>query len=417
MTRLLRIASGTAVALLVLGTAGFFGAGAWLGARIVSAAKARGLEVTVGSVHPGWFELVANDVEVRAPDVPQLTIRAARARISLSGLQPVAINLEEAHTSIEGSVGATADAASALAAHAASSAPPSASTVIEVSIAGDLVWTSVAGPGTELRCEASRLTLKSAGLKDIDATCEGLRVSRGALSLGPWSLHVARDGAGEQGQLAFGPAVSTKAALHFSRTPSDAVHFDAAISKTRPSELGFPPAALALLGMSSDAPLTVAVRYDTSPSPGTGPAHRQVRGRVELETEQLPVGAGRAVPAHLVVDFSGEAGGPLEIATKVAEIGHFSGTLKGRLTTDPLVAQLTFDTQVVSCAEAAKRVAAQAFGGLGQALGSLATALGADRAVGGSVALHADISVDFRVDPPVRITTRTTGDCDLSLFR
>jgi hypothetical protein len=401
-----------------LAAGAWFGARAWVAARIVAQAGARGFDVTLDAVELGTTEIVARNVEVRAAAMPGLVIRAAHARITLSAFQPVAIALEGAHATLTGPIGATTAAAGALSAQAASGGDGADSALTSASVEGDLIWSAIAGDATALRCAHAKIELKSAKLSDVSASCDGLQLTRGALALGPWSADLLRDASGERVRLVLEPGASAPAAVNFTRAASGATHFDAALSKKRPSDIGLSPEARALLGLSSNAPVDLAVRYDESAAGApAGKRPAVVTGSFEIASDQLPVGPGKAAAVHLALDFKGAPGGPFAVTGRVAEIGGFSGVLNGQLTPEPPRAQLTFDTQVVSCADAARKVAADALGDLGKALGTFASALGGAQALRGSVSLHADITADLRADPPFRITTHTTGDCDLSLFR
>lgn len=102
------VALGT---LVVSALAAVLGAGPWIQKRAIAEAAERGVELRVGKVHAGLFEVTLRDVEARPRDVDSVSARFESVRVELSaGLGLESVTAEDGTITIDGTVAEVGDA-------------------------------------------------------------------------------------------------------------------------------------------------------------------------------------------------------------------------------------------------------------------------------------------------------------------
>jgi hypothetical protein len=365
--------------------------------RVTAEAAARGVELQVGSADVGMNEIFLQDVTVKVHAMPNLQVSADGIRMNHSWLNVSDVSVEGAKVEMSGAPSvAITTANQATSEGGPAAAPP-------LTVAGQLTWKDAFGLGSTAKCTLSlhvqQLPQRRFG-DDASVHCEALRITNGSLSFGPWTLDASRDATGDHLQLGLANSGNVK----LTTTPTGLVQADASLVNAQLDQLGLPPSMLAQLPMASAAVLNVDAHLkESTPGHATGTANLGIDG--------VRVGS-QSMPLVLRTDLDGDPRGNLSVSSTTASVGKFNGALTGRITVPNHRADLSFDSTVMSCRDVTAEITNQA---LGQQLGGLIHALGVDRGVQGSVALHADATLDIDQPAASKLTTKTTGDCSVGV--
>jgi hypothetical protein len=368
--------------------------------KLVAKAAERGVDLQIGDVELGLHNVVLRDSTATLRAVPGLRVSASDVDVEHDWLDVKNVALHGASVELSGDpMDVQREAASASPANDASPRP-------FVSATGKVVWTNALGTNSKLACDDGSFGLSANG--DFTATCASFKVTVGSLVLGPWDLdgsHKAETGDSVNVRFNCAPAGPNAS---WSRKPTGKVSWTLDIQHATTTSLGIPTSALSLVSLESAPTIQASIGYESQGSVASG--------HVDLQTDAMPIGKGHAMPASISAKLAGDPAGALRLNEGTATIGKFAGTLTGTITPSQSRADLQFDSAVISCRDAGQELATQSLGQLGQQLGGLFHALGADQGVKGSMTLHADITIDLAHAGATKIVPKTGGDCAFDLF-
>lgn len=377
----------------------------WVKAKIIAAAAAHGVAVTIGdlALAPGHARLknVTASALIRgdAKGAPKAMASAALVDVTLDWITPTAIDVTGMKVMLD------ADAGDLRTALASRNAPGgAAATITRVTIkdaalewkhavpierivittdhvSGDVTQKGARALGDDYHLEA----------KDLHTTAEK--------DLAAWNATIDTDAQGSRVALALGKVATVafgEGKLDVD-TPSVTV-----------KDLGLPPEALGLYG-DETSHFEIHLhhqRHDDTHADGTfvGTASDVFLGASTARTS-------------IAVDFryAGDPAKSLALTSGTLRAGPFTGTLGGSFTIDPvagLKASLRYASGMMACVDAIKAQAAS-YGAVGQGVAAFAGILGLDKVVAGRISLKGEMEIDSATHTN-RVSLRTEGDCKLS---
>jgi hypothetical protein len=382
-----------------------------LRSRCISMAAERGVTLTIDHVDIGLGDIRLIKMTFALDGVRQLTAHADDAEVTLSGFAPSNAMVHGLTVSIDGpveDVQKSLDTWRAARAKAAEASPQTSSEQ-KISFAqGHVTWTRAFGQSAKLDAPDATGEIEAVA-GSLRVTADHLTLGAGTATLGPWRTTLERDAQGTRTNIELDPVVHGGPSILYVRSPAGTISISSKIPRSPLSRLGFPAKALHL---------------------GSDPS---VEAQISFEE-----GLGGAATFVTSIQLSNTvfSGVPLDVALQLRAVGDVTKGLdvkEGTLTAGPLVASLSgtmkvFDDGVrltlawtarpETCAEMGKQLAAQALGGLGKQLGTLAQGLGGVvglRVTGNAVASGL-ITLDSRDVSATSFGMTSNETCGLALF-
>ena len=411
MRRLARIVLVLVVLLVVLIAALAILVPRWVKERIIAAAAAEGIALTIDDVTilPGRAKLEGvRATPLIAPDdkkVARFVVTAPTVAVTIDGLTPTAITVTGAQADIDGHPG---DVRALFALPPAHGAQPSSIQTVTLHDA-TLVWKHPA--------DGNILSLRAAHAEAVITRKEGralgddwhvdvreLHAFDGIAKPPPvaWTLVGDHDAAGTRYQLGMGKAATVKLGL------GDATSsLDIDMPSTGIDDLGIPPS---LLGIYADETSRFEIHL-----------HHHMTDATHAETQLVATANGVFLghsPARTNAVLDAKAAGDPASAITITEgtlrAGPFTGKIDGGFSLPPggLKAALHYESGLMSCLDAVK-AQASSLGALGEGAAALAGILGLDHVVEGTVKLEGRLELDTLTGNN-HADFRTAGACKLS---
>ncbi len=382
----------------------------WIKAKIIAAAAAHGVALTISdlSIAPGRARLkgvhAAPLIRSDAKTAPKIEATAATVDVDLDLITPTGVTVTAAVVELDGAATVVHDV---LAARDRSTGGGK-STITRVTLTeSTFIWKHVV---------SSNLVSISAAHVNGDVT-----VKPGRALGDDWHFETTELRAFDTPKAPAwaatidGDAIGTRSALTLPKNAH--VTIDYAASGARTIDVNTPNVTVGELGMPSG----VLGLYGDETSRFEIHLHHQ---QTDLKTAQgtfvgtasdVFIGASTA-RTDLAIDarYAGDPSTSLKLTAATLRAGPFTGSLEGGFVLDgiALKASLRYSSGVMSCIDAVKSQAAN-YGALGKGVAALAGALGFDRAVEGRVMLKGEMDIDTRTNTN-RFAFRTEGDCKLS---
>jgi serine/threonine-protein kinase len=370
---------------------------------LVSAARDRGLAMTIDHVGVSLGSIEASGVAISSAEVPSVKVACKELRV-VSTLSPQTVHLRGVDVRVTGSL---ADVSAQLDAWRARPTHGAGGSVRSISVTGArVVWSKVFGEGYELELEDLGVELGGASaLGDdlkLDARKVELRSPRGRL--GPWGLAVERDRKSTRTRLELDPVVPDGPHALLVTAASLAPRLTVKVTRSPLLRLGIPPEALGLKG-----PPEVELDVEGTVDGGKLDASFSVA----LYGAKLG-DAPNAIDMKLKGVLFGDARKPLDLQKGELVVGPFVAQTTGTIT--PLEpggfrVDLSWKAAPIACEVLAKR-AAQGPAQLGL---ELAQTLGIAKVVGTAKASGL-LSFDTTAPQKAALTMITNDTCGLAIF-
>ncbi len=299
------------VLVAALGAVGLLEGPALLRARVVAAATAHGLVISVERAELSHDGVALSGLRGSLTGCPSIHVAAAEADVALDrsgGVESVTLPAYELTVT-----GTAAEVAAELAAWRQTKAAP----LPLQGKAGHLLWTARAIPTLVVEALDVALTVSAGPERAIMLDSPGLLLNLPRTHVGPWRLHIDSSAAATRVRIGFDPSAADgpPSATLLDR-PREATTWNVDIPRASTFKAGIPTE---LFGISSDLAMEVSLHGDLSP---TGDA-LSADGEVGLYGLEISSGHGGAVPVDLIVSGSlhGDPGKPLAIAGGKLSVG------------------------------------------------------------------------------------------------
>jgi hypothetical protein len=389
----------------------------WVKARIVAAAAAHGVALTIGdlSIIPGRARLkdvrAAPLIHSDVKGAPSIAATAAIVDVTLDWLTPTAVAVSGAALELDGLASVIDDALLAR----DQSAGGGTSSITSITLTDStLTWKHpietnlVTLHAAHMSGNVTRKPGRALGDDWHFETAELRAFDPGKQApLVAWAVSADGDAAGKRATVTLAKGAQVK----FAVAASGARTLDIDTPNTTVKDLGIPAEALSMYGDD-------ASHFELH-------LHHEERDKTHAEGTLVAVANGVFLGAspgrtELALDarYAGDPQTALKITGATLRAGPFTGALVGTFAVDPahisvFKADLRYESALMSCLDAVKSQAAS-YGDLGKGVAALAGMLGLDRAVQGTVKLLGEIRVDTQQTSVNHFSFRTQGDCKLS---
>ncbi len=374
----------------------------WVKAKIIAAAAAQGVALTIDdlSIAPGRAQLkgvrasplIRND----AKGAPKADATAQVVDVTLDGITPTAVTVTGMVVRVDGDQG---DVRAALKGREKGDGVAS---IEKVTFKDASVEWKHAFSSERIVLDAEHVGGELAKSGDWHLETKELHAFDKALP--PWSL--VADGVAGGTRIALALPSNAKATIDLAANGTRGIDLDTPNITVR--DLGMPPEALGLYG-DETTHFEVHLHHHESDA-------EHASGTFVAAASNVFLGASTA-RTSLAVDarYAGDPKTSMKLSAGTLRAGPFTGAIEGGFAVDPAVgfkASLRYSSGVMTCLDAVRSQAAN-YGEVGKGVAALANVLGLDRAVEGRVMLKGEIELDSRAASQ-RFAFRTEGDCRLS---
>ncbi len=396
------LASGLFVALVLAAVA--IWVPRWVKTKIIAAAAAHGVALTIGDLGIGIGHAKLKNVMATAlirsdaKGAPKASATAALVDVTLDWFTPTAIDVTALKISLD------ADARDLSAALASRNAPGgSAASITRITLHdASLEWNhavpidSIALSADHIDGDVTKKDARALG-EDYSFEAKELRTTP-KKDLAAWSAKISSSELETLLTLRIG---ATLVSISSGKTFTLAV--DA--TKVTTKDVGLPPDVLGLYGDETSL-FDLHLHHE----------ERDGRGQGTFVGQASNVFLGTSM-ARTRLSLDAQYGGDatthaMKLTSGTLVAGPFTGALEGSFSIDPFKASLRYSSGVMACVDAIKAQAAS-YGAVGQGVATLAGMLGLDKAVEGRISLKGEIEIDAATHAN-RFAFRTQGDCKLS---
>jgi serine/threonine protein kinase len=405
------IAIGAVTGVLVVGVGIVIALPTIVRGRILAAAQAAGVDLTVSDVSVAFSGVTVRGATAKAGSLPGVEVSIAE--IHATGLSASDVSLAGVDVKVAGDADALATSALQFYnAHRRELSPPNGTPSRRVTIAGiHLLWSEPFGPGSRIDAGDVGLEIvsRAVGSEELKGVAGRFEVKTPKTTFGPWSGTFERSTQSTRVRVAFDPPLPDGPNAVYMWGPGTKPHLAIHIPRVPFSQIGVKPQEV---GIPADDKSEV----DLVVEGGVTPTQR-VEGDLKLTLYRAHL-LGWKHPVDLKVEASvnGEPGKPLVITHSAVNVGPFAGYLLGTVTPHDHALRLdaAWKTLPIPCEQLAKGEAAK-FGPFAATLQELGQSTGAIRVTGNARAAG-QVSLDTASLEAATVTFQTRESCGVSLF-
>ncbi len=435
----LRWPLAAAIVLFVLVVGVLLFAPVYVKRRVVTEARAFGLELAIDSVSVRFGGVSLHGVTAKSVDAPSVVVHAAD--VHSHGFSGADVRAEDVTVDVQGTVAEVANGLARVLARGEHDAPVMDAKHLTV-VRTRIDWVDPTGEGTKLVAEGAGFEIEghrrdpsermraaagaaAAGRSEprvvdpknmppnrlvVRGTSDRTWLGTPKGSLGPWTASFEVDGASNRVRVLFDPAVPDGPSALYVWGPATSDALTVRIPRVPLATLGIPGP---VVGLPQGASPDVQASIESSLTP-----LGRVEAKAHVEVLGVPFPGGRApVPLRIDANASGIPGKPLDLEKSTVAVGPFVANVSGTVEVGIAGTRIdsTWKVGPIPCERLAKAKVEAEGGALAAALQDFGQITGIARVTGTATA-NGSFLLDTSAPEPVVLATRTHETCGLRLF-